>query len=76
MEVPEARIAAFGRDQDASFIRRFPQLDDVKMAYDGLVIYVVTNSVPALASLKPVVFGLLSKWSWDSQRHFGRDWRG
>ena len=53
MEVPEARIAAFGRDQDASFIRRFPQLDDVKMAYRWSGhLCLSRNSVPAFGELE------------------------
>ncbi len=33
MEVSEARIARYGRDQDKGFLRRFPMLKDVQMAY-------------------------------------------
>ncbi len=33
MEVSEARIARYGRDQDKGFLRRFPMLKDLKMAY-------------------------------------------
>ena len=53
MEVPEARIAAFGRDQDASFIKRFPQLDDVKMAYRWSGhLCLSRNSVPAFGEVE------------------------
>ena len=33
MEVSEAQIAKYGRDQDKGFKRRFPMLDDLKMEY-------------------------------------------
>ena len=33
MQVSDARIARYGKDQDKGFLRRFPMLADVKMAY-------------------------------------------
>ena len=53
MEVSEARVAAFGRDQDASFAKRFPQLEDVKMAYRWSGhLCLSRNSVPAFGELE------------------------
>ena len=53
MEVSEARVKAFGRDQDLSFIRRFPQLDDVKMAYRWSGhLCLSRNSAPAFGELE------------------------
>ena len=53
MEVPEARIKAFGKDQDRSFARRFPQLSDVKMAYRWSGhLCLSRNSVPAFGEVE------------------------
>ena len=52
MEVSDARVAAYGRDQDKAFYARFPQLSDVKMAYrwSGRLC-LSRNSVPAFGAL-------------------------
>ena len=53
MEVPEARIKAFGRDHDKSLISRFPALGDVKMAYRWSGhLCLSRNSVPAFGELE------------------------
>ena len=53
MEVSDARIAAFGRDHDRSFARRFPMLDDVKMAYRWSGhLCLSRNSVPAFGEIE------------------------
>lgn len=53
MEVPEARVKAFGRDHDKSFINRFPGLKDVKMAYRWSGhLCLSRNSVPAFGELE------------------------
>ena len=53
MTVSDKRIAAFGRDQDASFQARFPMLNDVKMAYrwSGRLC-LSRNSVPAFGEVE------------------------
>lgn len=53
MEVSDKRIAAFGRNHDASFRARFPMLDDVKMAYrwSGRLC-LSRNSVPAFGEVE------------------------
>ena len=52
MEVSDRRIAAFGRDHDASFTARFPMLKDVKMAYRWSGhLCLSRNSVPAFGEL-------------------------
>ena len=53
MEVSDKRIAAFGRNHDASFRARFPMLGDVKMAYrwSGRLC-LSRNSVPAFGEVE------------------------
>ena len=53
MKVSDKRIAAFGRDHDRSFARRFPMLDDVKMAYRWSGhLCLSRNSVPAFGEIE------------------------
>ena len=53
MEVSEARISKFGKDHDKSFQKRFPMLNDVKMAYrwSGRLC-LSRNSVPAFGEVE------------------------
>ena len=53
MEVPDKRIAEFGRDQDKAFRRRFPMLGDVEMAYRWSGhLCLSRNSVPAFGEVE------------------------
>ena len=53
MAVSDKRIAAFGRNHDASFAARFPQISDVKMAYRWSGhLCLSRNSVPAFGELE------------------------
>ena len=53
MEVSDARIKAFGRDHDKSFVSRFPDLKDVAMAYRWSGhLCLSRNSVPAFGELE------------------------
>ena len=53
MEVPQSRINAFGSDQDKAFLRRFPMLKDVKMAYRWSGhLCLSRNSVPAFGEVE------------------------
>jgi len=57
MEVSEARVERYGRDQDKGFARRFPELDDVKMAYRwGGRLCLSRNSTPAFGEIEDGVF--------------------
>ena len=57
MEVPEERVARFGRDQDASFRRRFPQIGEVKMAYRWAGrLCLSKNSVPAFGEVEDGIY--------------------
>jgi len=52
MEVSDARIAAYGRDQDKGFARRFPMLNDLKMEYRWTGRLCLSfNSVPAFGEV-------------------------
>lgn len=52
MEVSDSRIARYGRDQDKGFLRRFPMLSDVKMAYRWSGRLCLSyNSVPAFGAV-------------------------
>ena len=54
MEVSEARVAAFRRDHERAFTRRFPMLDDVGMAHSwGGRLCLSRNSVPAFGEIEP-----------------------
>ncbi len=57
MEVSDARITAYGRDQDKAFYARFPKLREVKMAYrwSGRLC-LSRNSVPAFGELEPNLY--------------------
>lgn len=57
MEVPEERVIKFGRDQDESFRRRFPQIADVKMAYRWSGRLCLSyNSVPAFGEVEDGIY--------------------
>ena len=57
MEVSDAKIARFGKNQDISFRRRFPQLKDVQMAYrwSGRLC-LSRNSSPAFGEVENGIF--------------------
>ena len=57
MTTSKRRIEAFGRDQDKAFLRRFPMLADVKMAYrwSGRLC-LSRNSSPAFGEVAPSLF--------------------
>lgn len=57
MEVPLAKIKRFGKDQDKSFLRRFPQLKDVEMEYrwSGRLC-LSKNSSPAFGEIEEGLF--------------------
>ncbi|MGC6485567.1 MAG: NAD(P)/FAD-dependent oxidoreductase [Candidatus Puniceispirillales bacterium] len=53
MEVPEERVARFGRDQDESFRRRFASIGEVRMAYRWAGrLCLSRNSVPAFGEVE------------------------
>ncbi|EHI49427.1 glycine/D-amino acid oxidase, deaminating [SAR116 cluster alpha proteobacterium HIMB100] len=57
MTTSNEQIKAFGRDQDKAFIRRFPMLTDVKMAYrwSGRLC-LSRNSSPAFGEVAPSLY--------------------
>ncbi|XDZ65822.1 NAD(P)/FAD-dependent oxidoreductase [Alphaproteobacteria bacterium LSUCC0684] len=57
MEVSDARVERYGRDQDKGFARRFPRLGDVKMAYRwGGRLCLSRNSAPAFGEIEEGIF--------------------
>ena len=69
MEVPEERVARFGRDQDASFRRRFPRIGEVKMAYRWAGrLCLSKNSVPAFGEVEDGIYSGLPERARDSER--------
>lgn len=57
MEVSDARVERYGRDQDKGFARRFPKLGDVKMAYRwGGRLCLSRNSVPAFGEIEDGIY--------------------
>jgi glycine/D-amino acid oxidase-like deaminating enzyme len=57
MEVDADRIAAFRKDHDRAFRRRFPMLGDVGMTHSwGGRLCLSRNSVPAFGEVEPGLF--------------------
>jgi len=57
MEVSDARVERYGRDQDKGFARRFPGLEEVKMAYRwGGRLCLSRNSAPAFGEVDEGVY--------------------
>ena len=57
MEVNAARFAAFRKDHDRAFRRRFPMLGDLSMTYSwGGRLCLSSNSATAFGELEPAVW--------------------
>ena len=53
IEVPDSNVEKFGKDQDLSFRKRFPMLNDVEMEYRwGGRLCLSLNSVPAFGEVE------------------------